>query len=296
MSKIEKLPIPLLRLLAPLAARFPQQILTLRYKRWTGKTINWAAPDNLQEFIFKKIIDASKDKELLQTLAVHADKVGMRGVVAAKAGEEYLPKLYGVWERVDDIDWACLPQKFAIKTNNNCGTNIIVRDKSTLDIADARRRLAHWLKFPYGELSGQPHYSYIKPLILAEELLEETVDSNELPHDYKFFCFKGVPKFILYYEGRTVNGHVTPNVAFDLDWNKLNNIVNMPTDHDVPAPESLALMRNLAAKLSDGFDFARVDFYQIGGKPIIGEFTFTPDVTMNFTPEFLRDILKEVAH
>lgn len=294
MSKIEKLPTPILGLIAPLAAKFPRQILNLRFKRWTGRSVNWEYPTNLQEFIFKKIIDATHDEQLLQTLAKHADKVGMREIVKAKIGEEYLPKTYGVWEKADDIDWDALPEKFAIKTNNNCGTNMIVRDKKDLDRQAAAHQLQEWLKFPYGELSGQPHYSHIPPRILAEELLEEKPGSTDLPRDYKFFCFNGVPQFILYYEGRTLNEHITPNFAYDLNWNKLDDIVNRPADHEVEAPKSLALMGELAAKLSQGFDFVRIDFYEINGKPIVGEFTFTPDVTINFTPEFLRDIMKEI--
>lgn len=295
MSKFEKIPLPILRLIAPIANKFPIQIQKLRNKLWTGNTPDYEHPANLQHYITKKmIVDALKDEQLMHNLAKHADKVGMREIVREKIGEEYLPKLYGVWEKASDIDWDALPDRFAIKTNNNCGTNMIVRDKSALNRKQAEKQLQKWLKFPYGELSGQPQYSRIPPRILAEEYLEQTPGSQELPLDYKFFCFNGVPKFILYYEGRTLNGHVTPNFAYDIKWNKLNDIVNRPADHEIDAPKSLKLMVQLAAKLSRGFEFVRVDFYEIGGKPIVGEFTFTPDVTMNFTPEFLRDIMKEI--
>lgn len=294
MSRIEKLPLPLLRLLAKAGARMPRTILGLRYRRWTGRHMNWDNPENLQEYIFKNVIDAANNPEQLSLYTTLADKVAMRGFVAERIGEKYLPKLYGTWEAAADIDWDSLPDKFAIKTNNSCGTNIIVRDRATLDVADASRRLDEWLRFPYGQLSGQPQYSNIKPLILAEELLEETPGSTALPRDYKFFCFNGVPRFILYYEGREVNGHITPNIAYDTAWHKLDDIVNMPADHDVPAPEALAEMNELAARLSAGMPFVRVDFYIINGRPVVGELTFTPDMWTNFTPEFLREALKYI--
>lgn len=292
MSLIEKLPLPLLRSIARVAARHPRRILDLRYRRWTGKSVDWKNPTNLQEFILKNVIDVAGDELKLELYSTLADKVRVRSYVTDILGEGYLPKLYGTWETVDEIDWDSLPDKFAIKTNNNCGTNIIVRDKNRLDINDARRKLSRWLKFPYGELTGQPQYSNIKPLIFAEELLEEKKDSPELPRDYKFFCFNGVPRFILYYEGRKVNGHLTPNIAYDLHWQKLDDIVRRPADHDVPPPKPLDEMIELAARLSHGLKFVRVDFYVINDRPILGEMTFTPDVVINFTSEFLKDALK----
>ncbi len=33
-------------------------------------------------------------------------------------------------------------------------------------------KLNRWLKFPYGELTGQLHYTRIKPLIIVEEYLK----------------------------------------------------------------------------------------------------------------------------
>ncbi|MCM1520886.1 MAG: hypothetical protein NC098_08885 [Lachnoclostridium sp.] len=293
MNPIEKLPIPVLKALGKVARHFTREILTIRYKRWTGRTINWEKPSNLQEYIFKKVADAENDEALISLMGDLADKVKVREYVRSRVGEGYLPELYGTWERAEDVDWDALPEKFVIKTNNGCGTNIIVKDKSKLDRKDAVKKLSRWMAFPYGELTGQPHYSRIKPLILAEEFLEEKKDGDELPHDYKFFCFKGVPRFILYYEGRVVNGHVCDNITYDMHWNKLNDVVNYPTDHDVDPPKSLELMTELARKLSEGFDFVRVDFYNINDKPVLGEMTFTPDVTMNFTPEFLKKTLEE---
>ena len=121
-----------------------------------------------------------------------------------------------------------------MKTNNGCGTNLIVHDKSRLDTASESKRLHRWLHFPYGQLSGQCHYSLIPPRIFAEEFLPFPKSQGNLPPDYKIFCFFGEPKFILYYEGRTTNGHVTPNMVFDFEWRARPEAVLRPVSHPAP--------------------------------------------------------------
>ena len=45
---------------------------------------------------------------------------------------------------------------------------------------------------------------------------------------------------------------------------------------DSEKPKSFELMKELVRKLAHGFKFVRVDLYEIDGKPIFGEYTFTP--------------------
>ena len=49
------------------------------------------------------------------------------------------------------------------------------------DIEKVKSKLDYWLRFPYGALTGQIHYSKIKPLILAENYLEQSKDKDILP-------------------------------------------------------------------------------------------------------------------
>ena len=93
-------------------------------------------------------------------------------------------------------------------------------------------------------------------------------------------------RYILYYEGRALNQHETPNMLFDLNWNPIPHAVLRPILHEIPKPESLNEMILCAKKLSFGFDFVRVDFYEIGKKPIFGEMTFTPDIMFNIYSSF----------
>ena len=51
-------------------------------------------------------------------------------------------------------------------------------------------------------LTGQLHYTQIEPLIIAEKFMEQTKKSEQSLIDYKFFCFNGVPKYVVIYSDR----------------------------------------------------------------------------------------------
>ena len=42
---------------------------------------------------------------------------------------------------------------------------------------------------------------------------------------------------------------------------------------DIPKPDNLDLMISLSEKLSNGFSYIRIDFYEIDGQVYVGEFT-----------------------
>lgn len=280
---MKRLPLPLVKIIAKVTALCPRFVFALRYYRWSKKFINWSNPHNLQEFSMCQLF--SKDTSL-DFFAMLADKVAVRNYVETRIGDNYLNKLYGTWDSADKIDFEQLPERFVLKTNNGCNSNVIVKSKRDANWEEIKRKLDYWLHFPYGELTGQIHYSKIKPLILAEEYLEQKKGIDSLPYDYKFFCFNGEPRFILYYEERKLNEHVTPNMLFDLNWKPIPNAVRHPVSHEVPCPRSLGLMTKLATELSQGLRFVRVDFYEIDGNPIFGEMTLTPDVLTNIYTDF----------
>ena len=273
----------MLKSLSKITALCPRLVFALRYYRWSKKIINWSHPSNIQEFSMCQLFDKDTSVDFYAMLA---DKVRVRDYVKERIGESYITQFYGTWESADDIDFEKLPDRFVLKTNNGCATNIIVKNKAAADIPAIRKQLKVWLQYPYGELTGQIQYSRIKPLILAEEYLEQEKGVDSLPNDYKFFCINGKPVYILYYDDRKLNGHVTPNMLFDLKWNPIPEAVNRPVKHDVPCPKSLELMIKLAEKLSEGLKFVRVDFYEINNSPVFGEMTLTPDVITNIRTEF----------
>lgn len=144
----------------------PEKMFSIWHKRSTGVPLNIDNPQTLDD----KIAYMAFRTETSEWSRL-ADKVRVREYVEECGYGDYLPKLYGTWERADDINFDELPQAFVIKTNNASATNILVRDKSKIDVVAVRKQLDEWLKDDYGYRTCQPHYSRIKPLILAEEFL-----------------------------------------------------------------------------------------------------------------------------
>ncbi len=136
-----------------------------------------------------------------------SDKYAVRQYIADKIGEEYLVPLLGVWDKAGDIDFDKLPEKFVLKVNWGSGQNIIVRDKSTLDIQAATAQLNRWMSKENNHYRQNMEWGYknIKPKIIAEEYLDEFETEN--PADYKIYSIHGTPKILMYITGRSSAEH-----------------------------------------------------------------------------------------
>ena len=74
-----------------------------------------------------------------------ADKYESRSIVARSLGDDVLTELYGVWDRAEEIDFDKLPNSFVLKVTTASAANIFCRDKSQLDIDQARSTLSSML-------------------------------------------------------------------------------------------------------------------------------------------------------
>ena len=204
-----------------------------------------------------------------------ADKYLVREWVKEKIGEQYLIPLLGSYDRFEDINFHQLPNRFVIKCNHGCGYNIVVKNKSRLDLAEAKLKVDGWMRENFAFKHGlELHYRDIEPKILVEAYLENE-GANDL-YDYKFFCFDGKVLYIEFLSGRNLSGL---KVAFyNRQWEKQNFTSSRPLDtKTIPKPAKLELMIQLAEKLSAEFNFVRVDFYLLNdGEIKFGEMTFTP--------------------
>ncbi|NGZ03989.1 MAG: hypothetical protein CV090_13175 [Nitrospira sp. WS238] len=120
-------------------------------------------------------------------------------------------------------------------------------------------------------------------MIVIEEYLVN--EDGSPPLDYKFYCFNGTPELIL------VRNHLHDIAPiFDTTWNLLdlsNSYKENVARPWMPKPANLEEMLGLAAKLSQGFGFVRVDFYNVKERVYFGELTFTPaGGLIKFRPEW----------
>ena len=258
------------------ASQYPSA-LEKWYKWATGKTLDLDNPVTFnQKLQWMKLYDATPLETLL------ADKYLARTWIAEKIGEEYLVPLLGVWDDADQIDFDALPEKFVLKCNHGSGWNIVVEDKSKLDIQETRRQLNEWLHTNFAFVGGFTlHYMNIPPKIIAEKFLES---ENGLV-DYRFYCFNGEPKqvWVDIFSG-------TPNhlrCIYDVNWNKLDMQCGWPdgSAYLSEKPKNFDKMLSFSKILSRGFSFVRVDFFESEGKLYMGEMTFIPmNGTGNFEP------------
>src|SRR5699024_11452900 len=119
---------------------------------------------------------------------------------------------------------------------------------------------------------SEMHYQHIEPKLICEKYLAR--DEEELPVDYKIYCFNGVPKTILVMEDREKE---TKGVFMTPEWDFISYISKYQKPKTIPKkPKSLETMLEAASNLSKPFPFVRVDFFEYEKQAIFGELTFTP--------------------
>lgn len=252
------------------------------------KRLNLKKPKDFNEKI--QWLKFNYRNELMVTCT---DKYLVRDYVNNQISENILNELLYVYNAVEEIDWDILPNRFALKTTHGCGGNIICDDKSKLNLKDAIVKLNEWMKTDYSKISGEWQYGKITPRIICEKFLED--GSGKLPRDYKFYCFDGEPKVVLVISERESNIKLD---FFDLKWNRLH--LSKPIHESkeiIKKPENLDVLLDYARKLSKPFPFVRADFYNVDGKPIFGELTFTPAAGMatyytDYGANYLGELLK----
>lgn len=258
----------------------PTAASKIRYRYYMHKKLNLKKPQTLNEKMMYLKLNKYWNR---QFVADCADKYAVRKTIMECGCPELLIDLYGVWDRVEDIDWDSLPNKFVIKCNHGCGYNILCTDKSKFDIEHAKKLLRKWMKESYGFVTvEQGIYGKIKKKIIAEKFIE-TVDEKPLC-DYKFFCSYGEVKF-LYVVSDRENGE-TKLDYYEPDWKWIPVTSQYPNKGAIEKPLKLEEMKQYASILSKDFPLVRVDLYNEGEDIFFGELTFTPTGCLaTYSPE-----------
>ena len=268
----------------------PRKVIDKIWRNKYGHEIDWNHPQDINEKIQWLICYGDTSKWPLL-----ADKYKVRDYIKEKGYENLLPILYGVWNDANDIDFSKLPEKFILKCNHDSGTYFIVNKKG-YNKDEIVSELNKALKRKFGYDHCEPHYNKIKPLIVAEELLEDHNKSLSTSLiDYKVWCFDGKPYSIWVCRNRDHNG--TDTSLFDLEWhyhpeNSVFTSYFRDGGGEIPKPVILDEMLTAAANLSKGFPEVRMDFYIVNGKLYFGEMTFTSSTgKMDFyTKDYLNKL------
>lgn len=255
-----------------------KKVLDDMYCERFGKTINWTNPTTYTEIVnYEKVYDETPLKKMF------ADKYRVREYVKDKIGVEHLTKYHGVWNNVEEIDFSAIPEKCVLKTNNGSGRNILVTDKSSLNVNKAKDDLKRWMVSDYWKGLLETQYKDIEPKIICEEYLD---DMAEGLCEYQFFCFGGKPKYIWCVRGSHRLG--CKATFYDTEWNGMDFSLGYPVDEEKqPKPQRLSDMLVIAEKLSKDLAHVRVDLYEMpDGRILFGELTMCSWGGMkHFVPE-----------
>ncbi len=234
-------------------------VLTARYLIKQRRIPNLIRPSALSEkALCKMLFDRN------ELLPIISDKLAVRDFVSSRVGSAVLKEIYAVYENETEIQLDDLPDRFVLKANHGSKMNYFVESAADKN-PDIIVPIAHkWLTTNYGRQNGEWAYKSIHPRIFAEESLENI--------EYKFSCFDGEPKFLEVIVGLLPGGR---SRFFDLDWNTFEVAEIQPNfpRNMISRPANLAEMVEISRRLSRGFDFLRVDLYNIHNGIFFGELT-----------------------
>lgn len=236
-----------------------------QYKKWHENY-----PDLINPKTFNEKLTWEKLYYNNPLMTICADKVKAREYYLEKTGdhEEHLVKQFGVYDNASEINYDVFPNKFVLKSNWGSGKQIIVNDKSSLDINKTNEIVQTWQNkrsnhyfcaFEYG-------YKNIEPKIVCEEFLD-------FEYKLEFFCFNGKPKFFwIVLNDKTDN---TQANFYNLDWSKIPVENHYPNfNQDIVKPNCYENILDLATKLCGDFPFVRCDFYITKDSYRFSEMTF----------------------
>lgn len=216
-------------------------------------------PRRFTEFVQRrKLIDRDP------RMPVCSDKVAAKAYVADRLGREWTTPTLWQGDVLPKIpSW---PLPLVVKSRHGCNQRAFVRSLRD-DWEAVRRRSKAWMAQPYGLWLDEWLYLEIPRGLLVEPFIGT---DGQLPIDYKLYVFGGEVACIQVHLERETRHRW---MLFDRQWRRFSS----PTrDPDPARPSSLDRMIEAAETLGQGFDFVRVDFYEIDGAPRFGEMTFYP--------------------
>ena len=271
----------------------PKKAFEMKWNRFYREKFPWNNPRTLNEKLtwMEVYTDTTKWAE-------YTDKCEVRKHIEELGLKDILTECYGVWDTADQIEFDILPEKFVLKCTHDCGSTVIVRNKSQMNKQSVIDFLNRRAAVRYGYDSCEPHYTAIKPRIMAESLIEMDNSeefSSETTVDHKIRCIDGKVQYdMVCYDRNLESGSGGSKTIYDLydihTWQPMRQYLvdNGVKYRDVPRPQNLERMIEIAEIIARGFPQVRVDLYNVKGKIYFGEMTFFAFSGMNnhFTKTF----------
>ena len=194
--------------------------------------------------------------------APYVDKIEAKKLVKRELAEDiHIPKIVRMLKNPNDFNKSDINPKHIVKAAHGSGWNINMTEETT--VQEVIQSLNKWnIKYDWLD---EKQYSYIKPRFFIEKKVDGPSGGHALV--YMFRCIHGKPVTI----GVKCVKQKVQN-SYDLDWNPIMPVKLL----GVEKPKHLDKMLILATKLSQPFEFVRIDFYYVDEKIYFSEYTFTP--------------------
>lgn len=236
--------------------------LKMKFKQSTGENLNLKNPKTFNEKLQWLKLYARKNEQIKRV-----DKYKVRSYISNTIGEHYLIPLIDVFDKVEDINWEKLPNKFVLKCTHGSGSNIVCTNKLNLNKKETEKKLKKWMNENWFWYGREWPYKGLEPKIICEKYLGDNII------DYKFMCFHGDPKLIQIHQGR--GSHNQTLDFYDKYWEKTDINRKTPTASEkIPKPEKLEEMLEIARELSKNEIHVRIDLYEVKQKVYFGEITY----------------------
>ncbi len=249
--------------------------------------IKITSPEFISKFYFKlllgyklNLINPKTFNEKLQWLKLNylpnnenvimcADKYKVREYIEKKGKKGILNDLIDSWDNVYEINWEKLPNQFVLKCNHGCGYNIICKNKAKLDEKKVKNQLNKWMKEDFGLYNAEPHYDKIPKKIICEKFLDGDIIN------YNIYCFNGKATFF------SVAGGLGEGIGEYLTYYNIDGTVANFKNKNYPVKSQkltnlLPQMIKMAEFFAKDFPMVRVDLFDVDGKIILSELTFSP--------------------
>ena len=234
------------------------QVLS-HYRRKLGRWPDLEAAPRFTELVQqRKLYDHDPRHPLLM------EKLWAKAFAARTLGPQWaIPTL---WDGPSLPDAPPFAFPVILKARHGCNQNRILRQPPAPREWHALQALAaEWVSAPYGQAVAEWGYLNTERGLLAEPLIG---DGTAPPVDYKIYVFGGRATHVQVHLGRGGNHRW---VLHDRDYRPLAAVADRP-----PPPVSLPAMLDAAEALGAGYDFLRIDFYEVDGQPLFGEFCLYP--------------------
>lgn len=246
----------------------PKAEIELMFRLKQGYKLNLENPRTYNEKInWQKLYYNNK------YFGICSDKYLVRQYVQEHGCGNLLNELIWSGFNAKEIPFDDLPNQFVIKATHGSGFNIICKDKKTLDRKATIRKLNKWLKTKFIKCYGEHWYGEQKPRVIVEKYLEDPTRPGLF--DYKFFCFDGEPLYVYVDTWKGGEHHIN---MYDADFTLRKEVsLGYPTDFssNIKKPDNYEDMLEVARKLSKDFPHVRIDLYDVNGRIVFGEMTFS---------------------